>query len=215
MSYTGTVRVFVHRVNTLEKLLLVPRHFGVEVDVRGLGEKVVLSHEPISESGIYIELSEFLMTYVKRGISGGIIFNIKESGYESVVIELAKQYGIADYFLLDVEFPYLYNATREQGIKNIAIRYSEAEPIEMVEAQMIDGEPLLDWVWIDTNTTLPLNLDVVARLAKFKTCLVCPERWGRAQDIPLYIETMRGLNFKPTAVMTSLKEAYQWEKAAW
>jgi len=120
--------------------------------------------------------------------------------------------NIQNYFLLDVEFPYLYNATRKQGIRKIAVRYSEAEPIEAVEAQISElGKPLLDWVWIDVNTTLPLNQDVIKRLSKFKTCLVCPERWGRPEDIPRYTEKMKQLGFKPDAVMTSLDYVDEWK----
>jgi hypothetical protein len=91
-------------------------------------------------------------------------------------------------------------------LRKIAVRYSEAEPIEAVEAQMNDfNEPMLDWVWIDTNTQLPLNPDIVQRLSKFKTCLVCPERWGRPEDIPVYIQKMKELGFKLDAVMTNIK----------
>ncbi len=206
------MKIFVHRVNTLEKLALVPTHFGVEIDVRGWGEKMFLSHDTLQSNADYVELEDFLKEYVKSGITGGVIFNIKEAGYEQKILDLAKQYGVLeDSFLLDVEFPYLYRATRKEGVRAIAVRYSEAEPIEAVEAQIVDGKPVLDWVWIDTNTKLPLNADVVRRLKTFKTCLVCPERWGRPQDIALYVEKMKELNFSPTAVMTSLEEASKWE----
>ena len=116
---------------------------------------------------------------------------MKEAGYEKRVIRLAKKYNIENYFLLDVEFPFLYQATRGQGFRKIAVRYSEAEPIEAVKKQMHDGETLLDWVWIDTNTKLPLNLEVINQLRFFKTCLVCPERWNRPHDIPIYITKIR------------------------
>lgn len=205
------MQIFAHRVNTLEKLARVPTHFGVEIDIRGDGGRLLLNHDPLKPEGGYVELEAFLGEYVRLGITGGIIFNWKEAGYEARGIELAAKYGIDNYFLLDVEFPYLYRATRKEGVRKIAVRYSEAEPIEAVEAQMVDGQPLLDWVWIDTNTKLPLDADTVSRLAPFKTCLVCPERWGRPHDIQNYIAEMKALNFAPTAVMTSLEEAHQWE----
>lgn len=203
--------VFAHRVNTLEKLELAPKHFGIEVDVRGLGDDLFLSHDPLRTDEEYVSLEAMLIAYKKRGQTGGIIFNTKEAGYEQRILDLAVTYDIKNYFLLDVEFPYLYRATRQEGVREIAVRFSEAEPMEYVEAQMVDGKPLLDWVWIDTNTKLPLTADIVSRLAPFKTCLVCPERWGRPQDILSYIDKMKDLNFKPTAVMTSLEEAHQWE----
>ncbi|MEK7172938.1 MAG: hypothetical protein AAB740_03100, partial [Patescibacteria group bacterium] len=120
--------------------------------------------------------------------------------------------GIENYFFLDVEFPYLYRATRKDGMRKIAARYSEAEPIEMVEAQMKDGKSLLSWVWIDTNTELPLNKDVARRLKPFKTCLVCPERWGRPGDIESYGKQIKKINFKLDAVMTSEQCVLRWQK---
>jgi hypothetical protein len=123
---------------------------------------------------------------------------VKEAGIENAVHELAKKNSIRDYFLLDIEFPYLYKAA-ETGERRIAIRYSEQECIET--ALSFKGK--IDWVWIDTITRLPLNPHVVEELKGFKTAIVCPERWGRPYDIPQYIERMKSLNFFPDLVMAS------------
>jgi hypothetical protein len=202
------MNIIIHRINSIERLVTIPKKYGVEIDVRGYGDRLLLNHDPIDDSQKYDELEE----YLKNFNHDSIIFNLKEAGYEQRVIDLAKKYGVKKYFLLDVEFPYLYRATRTEGVRNIAVRYSEAEPIEAVEAQMKDGKPLLDWVWIDTNTVLPLNEDVVERLKPFKTCLVCPERWGRPEDIEPYIRKMKSLGFKLDAVMTAEKYVPMWEK---
>ena len=207
------MKIYAHRVNTLEKLARVKTEFGIEIDVRGFRQKMFLNHDPLQDGVEYLELETLLQEYNRLGIQGGIIFNTKEAGYEAQILELAKKYGIkGDSFLLDVEFPYLYAATRRLGVRNIAVRYSEAEPIEAVEAQIVDGQPLLVWVWIDTNTKLPLDAETVKRLQLFKTCLVCPERLGRPNDIQVYVEKMKSLGFAPTAVMTSIEEAHQWEE---
>jgi hypothetical protein len=198
-----------HRINTIQELKETPKEHGVEIDIRGYGGKMVLTHDPIKEEGKYDELEEYLEHYNHKFI----IFNLKEAGYEQRVIDLAKKHGIEDYFLLDVEFPYLYVATRTKGVRKIAVRYSEAEPIEYVESQIDEnGNPLVEWVWIDTNTQLPLNEDVVRRLSKFKTCLVCPERWGRPEDIPIYIQKMKDLGFKLDAVMTNKVVIDKWKE---
>ncbi|MBY0309584.1 hypothetical protein K2Q16_00325 [Patescibacteria group bacterium] len=211
------MHIYAHRVNTLEKLAKVPKHFGVEIDIRGMGDQMFLNHDPLKTGVEYLSFEYFLKEYVRLGIQGGIIFNTKEAGYEARILELAHQHldpvSLGWSYLLDVEFPYLYRATRKEGVRAMAVRYSEAEPIEAVEAQVVDGTPLLDWVWIDTNTKMPLDADIVRRLAGFKTCLVCPERWGRPDDIQNYIAHMKVLHFAPTAVMTSLEEAHQWEAA--
>ena len=47
---------------------------------------------------------------------------------------------------------------------------------------------LVDWVWIDTFTKLPLNQNAIKILKNFKTCLVCPDRWERQEDIALSLQ---------------------------
>lgn len=202
------MQIFIHRINIIERLATIPTKYGVEIDIRGENGKLLLTHDPVVPNQTYDTLEDYLSHFKHAGI----IFNLKEAGYEQTVIDLAKKFNIENYFLLDVEFPYLYRATRKEGVRKIAVRYSEAEPIEAVEAQIQDGTPLLDWVWIDTNTKLPLDADTVERLKPFKTCLVCPDRWGRPQDIEAYIKQMNDLSFKLTAVMTALPHAEQWEK---
>jgi hypothetical protein len=190
-------------------MAMVPKKYGVEIDIRGYGDKMFLNHEPIDDPKKYDELEEYLKNF-KHAF---IIFNLKEAGYEERVIALAKKYGIKKYFLLDVEFPYLYRATRKDRFRKIAVRYSEAEPIESVLAQYQNGKPLLDWVWIDTNTNLPLSKKIKDKLKDFQTCLVCPDRWGRPEDIAVYAEKMRKMNFHLDAVMTALRYAETWEKS--
>lgn len=194
------MQIIIHRVNKIEQLEQIPRHYGVEIDVRGYGQRLVLNHEPLQPGDDFEE-------YLDHYRHSSAIFNIKEAGIERKVIELAKQKGIENYFLLDVEFPYMYYATRRDKVRNIAVRYSEAEPIEMALAQ----KGLLDWVWIDTNTVLPVTPELMKQLEGFKTCLVCPERWGRPQDIPIYKRYMQEKGIKLDAVMTALKHAKEWE----
>lgn len=202
------MQIIIHRVNTIEKLKTIPKEYGVEIDIRGYGSKMLLNHDPIDDPSKYDELEEYLKNYHHSFI----IFNTKEAGYEQRIIDMAKKYKIENYFLLDVEFPYLYRATRKEGIRKIAVRYSEAEPIEAVLAQVINDKHLLDWIWIDTNTTLPLTQEIIKKMKGFKTALVCPERWGRPEDISSYIEKMKNFGFKPDAVMTAFKYAKEWEK---
>lgn len=198
-----------HRINRIEELRRVPKKYGVEIDVRGYGKDMLLNHDAIDNPQNY----DTLENYLKECGGRFVIFNMKEAGYEKKVIELAEKHGVKDYFLLDVEFPYIYRATRKEGFRKIAVRYSEAEPIEMIEAQKEKGKPLVDWVWIDTNTRLPLDEGIVEKLKGFRTCLVCPERWGRPEDIPRYIERVKSLGFKLDAVMTSEKYQKQWEES--
>jgi len=197
-----------HRINTIEGLKSVPTNYGVEVDIRGYGGKMLLNHDPIDDPEKYVELEE----YLKHFSHAFIIFNTKEAGYEKRIIDLANKYRIKNYFLLDVEFPYLYHATRKLGVREIAVRFSEAEPLEYVKAQTDSetGEPLVEWVWVDTNTQLPLDEANIKVLGRFRTCLVCPERWGRPEDIPKYIDKLKRLGFTLDAVMTTEPYVNQW-----
>ena len=94
------------------------------------------------------------------------------------------------------------------GEKNIAIRFSEDEGIETVKNYI--GK--VDWVWIDTNTMLPITSENKLVLDKFKKCLVCPERWGRPEDIKIYKQKLDSLRFEIDAVMTAINYAQIWSK---
>jgi len=194
--------IIIHRINTIEELEKIPKEYGVEIDVRAQGDNLILNHEPH-------KTGDSLEEYLKHFNHSFIIFNIKEAGIEQEVINLAQKYNIENYFLLDTEFPFIYRATK-QGFKKIAVRFSEAEPIEMTLSQ----KGLLDWVWIDTNTKFPLNYESYQKIiqAGFKTCLVCPERWGRPEDIESYVNYMKINNIQINAVMTTLSYADKWKE---
>ena len=107
---------------------------------------------------------------------------------------------------MDVEFPYIYRASKD-GEKNIAIRFSEDESIETIKKYI--GQ--VSWVWIDTNTRLPVSNENKETLNQFKKCLVCPERWGRSNEIDLYKKIMGNLKFEINAVMTSYSFVNKWK----
>jgi hypothetical protein len=195
------LEIVVHRVNTIELLDLVPRDFGVEIDLRADRDRIILAHEAFAEG-------EDFDRWLDRFAHGLLVLNIKEAGIEAEVLKRVRARGISRCFLLDVEFPYLYRASRA-GERAIAVRYSEDEPVELAEQY----RSRVDWVWIDTNTRLPLDARSITALDGLKTCLVCPERWGRADDIPIYQAQMTRLGFTPTAVMTALRHVPDWR--AW
>lgn len=192
----------IHRVNTRARLRSVEPAFGVEIDIRAEGSSLILNHEPFAGGESFVD---FLDEYRHRLL----VLNIKEAGIEEEVLRLVRARNAGDHFLLDVEFPYIYRASRA-GERAIAMRYSEDESMDTV--QRYAGR--VDWVWIDTNTQLPLDSRIVGQLTPFKTCLVCPERWGRADDIPAYARMMNHLRFVPDAIMTAASQVSRWE-AAW
>lgn len=192
------MEIVAHRINTIAGLTALPTHFGAEIDLRARGSELYLHHDPFKNGDSFID-------YLDSYRHGLLVLNIKEAGIESEVLRLVRERGIERYFLLDVEFPYLYRASR-QGERAIAVRYSEDESIETV----LRYKERVDWVWIDTNTRLPLDATVKTQLAGLKTCLVCPERWGRPQDIPAYKAQLAALGWQLDAVMTSVACAEAW-----
>ena len=190
--------ISIHRINTIAGLKSVPLTFGTEIDIRADGSNLILNHEPFAGGERFVD-------YLAEYHHGLLILNIKEAGIEDEVLRLVRERGVERYFLLDVEFPYIFRATRA-GERAIAMRYSEEESMETIEHY----RNTVDWVWVDTITRLPLDAGTVNQLAGFKTCLVCPERWGRPEDIPAYAKQMRTLGFRPDAIMTAASEAHRW-----
>ena len=115
--------IVIHRVNKIKDLLEIPNNYGCEIDIRSFGDKLILNHEPYQDG-------ELLSNYLDSYNHGLLVLNIKESGIENDVLDLVKSKGIKKYFLLDVEFPYIYKYSR-LGERAIAIRYSEDEPIDL------------------------------------------------------------------------------------
>ena len=192
--------IVIHRINTIEQLKTIPHHFGVEVDLRSHDSDIIMNHDPFKGG-------EYFSEYLEHYQHGLMVLNIKEAGIENEVLRRVRERGIKASFLLDVEFPYIYQASRK-GERSIAMRYSEDESMETV----LKYENKVDWVWIDTNTRLPLDTEICEQLKNFKTCLVCPERWGRPEDIPVYHEQIQKLNFNLDAVMTSLACSGTWQE---
>jgi hypothetical protein len=192
------VKLVMHRINTIAELRNIPAEFGTEIDIRADGSQLHLHHDPFQRGDL---LSDYLDEY-RHGL---LVLNIKEAGIESEVLKATRARNIKDFFLLDVEMAYIFSATKA-GERAIAVRYSEYESIETVG----NFSGRVDWVWIDTVTKLPLDPSTIKSLSGFRTCLVCPERWGRPNDIPAYRSKMRELGFEPDAVMTSEKYVAQW-----
>ena len=193
------MEIIVHRINTIDDLKTIDKNYGTEIDIRSLGSSLILNHEPYASG-------ELLTDYLDEYKHGTLILNIKESGIENTVLSLVKERPyIKSFFLLDAEFPFIYNASK-LGEKKMAIRYSEFESIETVSSFINKVE----WVWIDTFNKLPILEPEKNVLNKFKKCLVCPERWDRKFDILNYKNELKNINFNIDAVMTSKSCINHW-----
>lgn len=156
-----------HRINTVDQLKQVPSEYGIELDIRTDGDRLILHHEPFVKGE---DFENFLNHYHHQLI----ILNTKSEGMEPSIIALMEKFSITNYFFLDLSMPFLIKYAK-LGVKKIGIRFSEYEPLELV----MKFKGLVEWVWIDCFTELPLNEENYKLLkAHFKLCLVSPELQG-------------------------------------
>lgn len=156
-----------HRVNTRERLARIPSDRGIEVDIREQGGELRLAHDPF-EPG---ERLEDLLSAYRHAL---IVLNVKCDGLEERLLRLLERHRIGQYFFLDVAAPTLVRLAR-RGVRQIAVRFSEYEPIEAALA----FADRVDWVWVDCFTRLPLDAEAYRRLRTvFKLCVVSPELQG-------------------------------------
>ena len=191
--------IVIHRVNELKILKKIPNNYGIEIDLRSYNKDIILNHEPFL-NGIKLEL---FLKYYKHKL---LVVNIKESGIENSVIRTLNKFSIKNYFLLDVEQPFIWSSI-SKNFKNIAIRFSEDESI--INAKKYIGK--FNWIWVDTKTKLPINKKNYNLIKNYKSCLVCPERCGRPNDILKYKEIIRKNKFNIDAVMTDFKYLELWK----
>lgn len=175
------MQLIAHRRNTIDDLENTPTGYGVEMDIRSYGDRLVVHHEPFLDA---VNFEEWIAHFKHKTL----ILNVKEEGIEYRVKEIVERQGIHDYFFLDLSFPYLIKMMNT-GEKRIAVRFSEYESIETVLS--LAGK--VAWVWVDCFTTLPLTQRIYESLAnKFKLCIVSPELQGRdTQEIQKYKKLLR------------------------
>lgn len=189
-----------HRINTIEELKLLPTEFGVELDLRDSGDRLILQHDPFSDG-------EDFENYIQHYQHGTMILNIKSERIEHRVLELLKQYNISDYFFLDSSFPMIYLLSK-QGEKRCAVRFSEVEGLDTILAM----EGRIDWVWVDCFTKLPITTKIYNQLksAGFKLCLVSPELQGRPEDLPAYRKQLDNDQIIFDAICTKSYNIEKW-----
>lgn len=196
------MKLIAHRRNRRSELLVTPHQYGVEVDIRSQGDRLIIHHDPFAEGEPFDD-------WVAAYRHGTLILNVKEEGLEARLIDLMADHKIDDYFFLDQSFPFLVKWARA-GERRCAVRVSELESIET--AMTLAGK--IDWVWVDCFTRFPLSRDDAARLedAGFKLCLVSPELQGRnpAEEIPEMAVLLAERGIKAHAVCT--KQPALWEQ---
>ncbi|MBM5461554.1 hypothetical protein H8F21_28770 [Pseudomonas sp. P66] len=195
------MKIIAHRRNTISELCGTDSRYGIEVDVRSFGNKLIVHHDPFVDA---VSFEDWISEYRHQTL----ILNVKEEGLEARLIALMKSHDIDDYFFLDQSFPFLVKWSR-LGEQNCAVRVSEFESIET--ALTLAGK--VNWVWVDCFTHFPLQQNDAKRLkdADFRLCLVSPELQGRdaEQEIPQMAKLLDERGITVDAVCT--KRADLWE----
>lgn len=155
-----------HRINQVDDLKFIDKQFGIEVDIREDQRtgKLKLAHDPF-DNGYFFE--NYLNSYDKKIL----ILNIKSERIEIDCLNLIKKCNITNYFFLDSSFPMIYLLNKKHNNNNIAMRYSEYEPINF------DNIDMYKWIWIDCFNEYPINNKIFKEIKKYnkKICLVSPE----------------------------------------
>ena len=170
------MKIIAHRKNTIAALRATPTGYGIEIDIRSRGRRLILQHEPFADG-------EDFPAWLRHYRHGTLILNVKEDGIEDRVKKLVDSAGVRDYFFLDLSFPALVRMARS-GEKRAAARFSEYESLETVLS--LKGKAA--WVWVDCFSRSPLDRLSFARLSShFKICVVSPEIQGHgAREVRAY-----------------------------
>lgn len=189
-----------HRVNTIKELLNTPTEYGVEIDLRDFGEKLILQHDPFKDGECFEE-------YLKNYNHGTMILNIKSEGIELRVLKLIKKYAIKNYFFLDCSFP-MINLLSSKGEKNIALRFSEFEGLDTIRLM----SQKVNWVWVDCFTKLPITFNnyKIFKSLGYKLCLVSPELQNQNIKLEIYKKQIQKDEIIFDAICTKLKNIKKW-----
>ena len=209
--------IITHRKNTAKELAETPAHYGVEMDLRSHGDKLIVHHDAFAAGE---DFEEWLKAYHHALL----ILNVKEEGLEKRLIALMAERRITGYVFLDVTPPFTLRLLRGQLTpdgkpeRKIAMRLSEYEPAQGILAHNKAGL-VSDWVWVDFTEEISVNprtqtlLKEAQDLQKrgYKLCLVSPELYGpqRLTELSVQQNLLKDIGLKPEAVCT--KRPDLWE----
>lgn len=194
------MQFIAHRVNTVKELNKLSTDYGVELDLRDSGDRLILAHDPFTDGEDFEE-------YCQQYKHGSMICNIKSERIEERVQKVLEENGITDYFFLDSSFPMIFQMTRF-GERRFALRFSDFEKMDTILAMR--GQ--VDWVWVDCFTCLPIDAESFQIFKKegFKLCLVSPDLQGRPEEIIDYRNRLAEENIVFDAVCVKSYNIQNW-----
>jgi hypothetical protein len=145
--------IVAHRRNLPDEVAETPAEFGIEMDIRSQGDRLVVTHEPFDRG---VDFEEWLDTYAHAFL----VANVKEEGLEQRVEAALAARGIEEWAYLDQSFPFMVKTLR-RGESRCMVRVSEYESVRTALAV----QPRVQWVWLDSFT---------ARSRRARTSLLSP-----------------------------------------
>lgn len=197
------MKFFAHSINNLNDLEALDKEFGVEIDVRDYGGKLVIGHDPLLFN--YQDLEDYLKLINGRSI----IANIKSERTEQPFLDLLLKYSpYSDYFFLDSSFSMIANHGKDL---NFASRFSEYESLN-TSLNLIKSS-LINWIWVDTFSTFPINMSNIKLFnsLKVKKCLTSPDLTGRPSEIEDYAKIINDLDIRFDAICCKRNNIEKWK----
>jgi hypothetical protein len=192
----------MHHINTIDKLHDTPVDYGVAIDVYAGGNRIFVADSPFDPG---TALVDWLKAFRHRFL----VVCIRVEGIEEQVLGFLAQYGVLDFFFLDLAVPRMVEQVRS-GVRQVAVRVSEYEPVEM--AERFAG--LVDWVTVDCFNSLPLTTAMYQLLSpNFRVCLISPELRGHPLErIPEFARQVKDMDI--AEVLTEHPRKWQDEQGS-
>lgn len=133
--------IIAHRINSINELKEIKSEYGIEIDVRydTTDKCLILSHD--IEFKNPCKLSEF----IRCANHEMIIFNIKSSQCEELVISLMEKNNIENYYFLDSQIPDIVRLAKKGYGPKFITRISQYETLNKSLFDLCSN-----YVWVDT-----------------------------------------------------------------
>jgi hypothetical protein len=162
------MRYIAHSVRSAAEVKQLPSWFGVHLEIRDRGSRLIVQPEPFQDG-------EDLESLLQQFDHSLLVVQVKSEGIAPHVLRVLELFNVQNYMLLGCS-PSMRAALREQDEKS-ALRVSDYEPAEWALAQAGHAE----WVWVEGLQRGPLARPLYADLKRrFKLCIASPETQGGA-----------------------------------
>ena len=192
------VKIIAHRINKVNQLKDISKHFGIETDARDYKNHIVLSHDPY-RSG------EKLKSFIKK-TKKTIFLNVKSGGLLDQILPLIKK---KDVYFLDLSFSEINYLISKNLSKKIILRSSILEKLDLENKYY----KKMEWIWYDYFGYKKISKKDYLYFKKFKKkiCLVSPELLGKNKNhVFNYIKYLNKQKIKIDAVCTKNLYSYLW-----